>query len=226
MEETIGYPKTMEELRAYCTRNGIALKKIKVVIGENDPHPRRFGMYQEEESGDFVVYKNMKDGTRRERYRGKSEEEAVDILLKKISCLSGDAVLAEGNAAPIGTGLPVSWQKKLLVISTIIIGFNGIRAFVSNSLPEGYYKNRKTDALVYRCPDGDLYEQKEDGWKKYHGLSVFLERSGYEYPGTDLQNDFRLSEDYAREVREYERELEEEERKDYGEPGVDWNSAW
>lgn len=79
-----GIPKTIEELKDYCERNGFTESKTRFFIGYNYQGAKAFGIYKDEATGEFVVYKNKADGTRSIRYQGKDEEFAVVELYDKL----------------------------------------------------------------------------------------------------------------------------------------------
>ena len=75
-------PKTIEELKAYCQREGMPLEKMRFFVGVNYQLPRAFGIFRD---GDrFVVYKNKDDGSRAIRYQGPDEAYAVNELYLKL----------------------------------------------------------------------------------------------------------------------------------------------
>ncbi|MBR4670790.1 MAG: hypothetical protein IKO84_09335 [Butyrivibrio sp.] len=79
-----GIPKTIEELKDYCERNGFTESKTRFFVGFNYQGPKAFGIYKDEATGDFVVYKNKADGSRNVRYQGKDEEFAVVELYDRL----------------------------------------------------------------------------------------------------------------------------------------------
>ena len=79
-----GKPKTIEELKEYCESNGFTSEKTRFFIGENYTKPRAFGIYKDEASGEFIVYKNKDDGNRAIRYRGADEAYAVGELYDRL----------------------------------------------------------------------------------------------------------------------------------------------
>ncbi len=84
-------PVTIEELKAYCDSNKLPLDKMHVHIGENYTSPQAFGIYKDQISGNFVVYKNKSDGQRAIRYEGKDEAYAVNELYQKIRTMVANA---------------------------------------------------------------------------------------------------------------------------------------
>ena len=79
-----GKPKTIDELKEYCASNGFTSEKTRFFIGENYKDPRAFGIYEDEASGEFIVYKNKDDGNRAIRYRGTDEAFAVGELYDRL----------------------------------------------------------------------------------------------------------------------------------------------
>lgn len=79
-----GVPTTMEELRAYCQQHNLPLQDMRVFLGEDYRGAKAFGIYRDESTGNFIVYKNKADGTRAVRYEGDDEAYAVNELYLKI----------------------------------------------------------------------------------------------------------------------------------------------
>lgn len=77
-------PKTIEELQNFCVQKHIDLERLHFHIGEDYREPKAFGIYHDESTGDFVVYKNKADGTRAIRYKGKDEDYAVNEIYQKL----------------------------------------------------------------------------------------------------------------------------------------------
>ncbi len=80
-----GVPTTIEELRAYCQRHNLPLKDMRVFLGEDYRGAKAYGIYRDEATGNFIVYKNKADGTRAVRYAGNDEAYAVNELYMKIN---------------------------------------------------------------------------------------------------------------------------------------------
>ena len=60
------------------------LEKMRFFIGENRKEPKCFGVYLDESTGNWVVYKNKADGTRAVRYEGPDEARAAQEIWTKI----------------------------------------------------------------------------------------------------------------------------------------------
>ncbi|WP_029232209.1 hypothetical protein [Butyrivibrio sp. VCB2006] len=81
---TTGTPRTIEELKDYCNKNGYTASKTRFYIGVNYQCAKAFGIYKDEETGEFVVYKNKANGARAIRYKGYDEAYAVNELYQRL----------------------------------------------------------------------------------------------------------------------------------------------
>ena len=79
-----GVPKTIEELKAWAAEKKLPLSEMRTFIGEDYRGAKAFGIYKDEETGKFIVYKNKADGTRAVRYEGTDEAYAVSELYMKM----------------------------------------------------------------------------------------------------------------------------------------------
>ena len=78
-------PRTLEELKKwFYETNGLTSEKTHIYVGENCSEPAVFGMYKDEDTNDFIVYKNKQNGERAIRYQGKDEQYAVNELYQLI----------------------------------------------------------------------------------------------------------------------------------------------
>jgi len=82
--KSISTPKTIGELEQFCSSKGMPLEKMRFFIGTDYRQPKAFGIYQDDKTGSFVVYKNKDDGTRAIRYEGTDEAFAVSELYQKL----------------------------------------------------------------------------------------------------------------------------------------------
>jgi hypothetical protein len=81
----IGIPKTIEELKQWYIEHNLPDENItRFFIGKDYKNPRAFGIYKDEVTGNFVVYKNKDTGVRSIRYEGKDEAYAVNELYMKL----------------------------------------------------------------------------------------------------------------------------------------------
>lgn len=84
LDLTFDKPKTIEELKAYCDRNGYDSYRTRFFVGVDYKEPKAFGIYKNEETGEFVVYKNKDNGARAIRYQGPDEAFAVSELYDRL----------------------------------------------------------------------------------------------------------------------------------------------
>ena len=77
-------PQTMYELRKFAETVGISLERLHFHLGEDYKGRCAFGMYRDEKTGNFVVYKNKDNGKRAIRYEGPDEAYAVNELYQKL----------------------------------------------------------------------------------------------------------------------------------------------
>lgn len=82
---TASQPLTIEELQKWYSDRGLPpYEKTRFFIGENHRGPKAFGIYKDEKTGNFVVYKNKADGSRAVRYEGTDEAYAVNELFMRL----------------------------------------------------------------------------------------------------------------------------------------------
>jgi len=76
--------QSIEELKQKCAEKNMPLEKMRFFIGENRKEPKCFGVYLDENTGNWIVYKNKADGTRAVRYEGPDEARAAQEIWTKI----------------------------------------------------------------------------------------------------------------------------------------------
>lgn len=78
------YPKTIDELRMWAEDNNLPLDDMRTYIGTDYRGAKAYGIYEDKETGKFIVYKNKADGTRSVRYEGYDQAYAVNELYMKM----------------------------------------------------------------------------------------------------------------------------------------------
>ncbi|MCR5847742.1 MAG: hypothetical protein K6G75_06445 [Lachnospiraceae bacterium] len=78
-------PITIEELKEWYASKGLPPEETtRFFIGKDYREPKAFGIYKDETSGNYVVYKNKADGSRAVRYEGTDEAYAVNELFTRL----------------------------------------------------------------------------------------------------------------------------------------------
>ena len=165
---TADQPTTVEELKMWYVSNGLPPEDVtRFFIGVDYKEPKAFGIYKDENSGNFVVYKNKADGSRAVRYEGTDEAYAVnelylrlkqEILQQKANNLKNASGSDSSGSNSSGTKGGKSGGKKnnlFLIICFLIflspVLFAGIFFMVGvgmavNEPNEGYYQK---DGIIY-----------------------------------------------------------------------------
>lgn len=163
-------PKTIEELKQWYVVHNLPDENItRFFIGKNYKGARAFGIYKDEESGNFVVYKNKQDGTRAIRYEGKDESYAVNELYIR---LKEEIVNQKQNNINNGSNQRRKPHCKIIMIQLLAIFvvpvILNLIMFVSmltifNGPSSGYYKYNNN---YYYCQYGKWYEYDDSrGWR-------------------------------------------------------------
>ncbi len=155
-----GVPTTMEELRAYCEAHNLPLQDMRVFIGENYRGAKAFGIYQDETTGNFIVYKNKADGTRAIRYEGNDEAYAVNELYLKIKERVEVQKAHRKPSEPAGPG-SIFLKSLTLKIVVLTMGFSLVLGFWRRMGPDrGYYMYQSHTWYYDRS---DWYEWNDSG---------------------------------------------------------------
>ena len=96
-------PQTIEELKKWYQEHNLPPEETtRFFIGKNIQEPRAFGIYKEDETGNYIVYKNKDSGDRSIRYEGKDEAYAVNELYLKLKeeILHQKSINIDNNSTP------------------------------------------------------------------------------------------------------------------------------
>ena len=179
-------PLTIEQLKQWYESKGLPPYTVtRFFIGENYTEPRAFGIYYEEETGNYIVYKNKASGERAVRYRGTDEAYAVNELFQR---LKQEITQQKMNSVKKGTASPASAGasgKKtsgclgnLAALALLVVGgFAALIAFIlvlgtflsRNDPSGGYYFYDDTSYYYSTRSYGDLnwfyYDDAQDDWQ-------------------------------------------------------------
>lgn len=154
-----GVPATIQELRTYCEAHHLPLQDMRVFIGEDYRGAKAFGIYQDDSTGNFVVYKNKADGTRAIRYEGNDEAYAVNELYLKIKERVDVQKAHQGQRKSVSTTsfLMKSLTFKIIILTMVISLALGFRE--STKPVKGYYVYQND---TYYYDRSDWYEWDDD----------------------------------------------------------------
>ncbi len=77
-------PVTIEELKDLCAQRGINLYQLGFYLGSDHIGPNAYGVYKDYWTGDFIVYKNIEDGSKEVLYQGQDEATAVSKINEQL----------------------------------------------------------------------------------------------------------------------------------------------
>lgn len=168
-----GTPKTIEELKRWAEENKLPLNEMRTFIGEDYRGAKAYGIYKDETTGTFIVYKNKADGTRVIRYQGDDEAYAVNELYQKIK----ERVAQQKSASrttSAGSGNRNHSPKRVsrfilffmmyfLILNLLLLILNSCSvSTISKSTPKtGYYTYNNTP---YYYSHGNWYEWLDNEW--------------------------------------------------------------
>ncbi len=238
---TVDSPKTIEELRQwYRDRNLPPEEVTRFFIGTNYTEPRAFGIYFDENTGNYVVYKNKATGVRAIRYEGKDEAYAVNELCMKLK----EEILHQKSLQPQSAQsykrFWISWCAvffiTLFFIGTVFFSLlylgkhNGYYDFNGTI----WYKDYSTwyryddDNTVSYYDDGDYWSKSPTAPSEYaeDTVDIYYMGSEYENAFSDSYTSFTdvTSSNTWQDVHESDYDWDSGSSWDSG--GTDWSSDW
>ena len=230
---TDGVPATIEELQAFCARNGMPLEKMRFFIGVDYRQPRAFGIYRDGDS--CVVYKNKDDGSRAVRYNGPDEAYAVKELYDKLldECHKRD-IWPDGKPKDYEARRRMEKRSSMLLMVLVALLIATVAAFAVFTESrahrhDGYY--RFDDAgMYYHYGDSWYYDDDYYDWVEVYDVPYDdYEQYGAYYVGEDYDDawgysDFRDSDTWEDLQAEGNTSSSDYDSWDSG--GTDWSSDW
>lgn len=158
-------PKTIEELQQwYKDRNLPDENTTRFFIGKNHEGPRAFGIYKDDVSGNFIVYKNKSDGSRAIRYKGKDEAYAVNELYMKLKEEILNQKSHNSNQSNNKKKLKINLFT-IYVISLILVTFIIILVSIIASLgPNRGYYHYHSNYYYYQSGSWYVYDDYYGEW--------------------------------------------------------------
>lgn len=175
-------PQTIDELKNWYVAHNLPDENVtRFFIGKDIKGTCAFGIYRDDNTGNFVVYKNKDTGERAIRYEGKDEAYAVNELYMK---LKEEIMLQKVNNTSVSSRiyhhfLSFITNKNVLriVIVTVVVFFiSTLQIFkpiiISSQLDTGYYvANNNVYYLDDICSKKYIdsckwyrYNQKSNSW--------------------------------------------------------------
>lgn len=183
-----GVPTTIKELKEWAEAHNLPLNQMRTYIGENHKGPRAFGIYYDEKTKNYIVYKNKDNGERAIRYQGPDEAYAVNELYLKMKervAVQKAAQTARGKKAAANTPKRKVFRtiRYLLIIMFILFV---VWAVVAPNPPKtGYYRY---------CGNEYYYQNSTSSWYLYDAM---LDDWSTAYPDSGLTD--RADEYYSKE---------------------------
>lgn len=225
-------PKTIEELKQWYIDMKLPDENTtRFFIGKNYQEPKAFGIYKDDNTGNFVVYKNKADGVRAVRYEGKDENYAVNELYMKLKEEIMNQKARNNNMRNQNTS--VGKQKntglKWLFIFMAIILVVVIIAIIFDT-PNGYY-NYDNKHYYHQAGDWFLYgdygwtpttapSELEDHASDYYDSSAYNSNSGV----SDFKDSGYYKESTTDDGWDTDSTWDSGDTWDSG--GTDWSSDW
>ena len=177
-----GVPTTIEELQLWYQEHNLPPEDVtRFFIGKDIRAARAFGIYKDNHTGNFVVYKNKSDGTRSIRYEGKDEQYAVnELYLRLKEEIQNQKMRIHSQSYQYnkrGVRRRHSTVKSVLIFYGLFILFMffALRAtYNSGSCYEaGYYKYEDTYYYYDSRSDSFFINTDKDNntWEYYEGYS-------------------------------------------------------
>lgn len=234
-----GVPTTIEELREWARAHNLPLADMRTYIGEDYKGAKAFGIYKDEVTGNFVVYKNKADGSRSIRYEGPDETYAVnELYLKMKERVTVQKAHQAGNGSNGGkAGQKVRKKKSLSSIILSIAICCGIlyiicAAFFSlDGISTGYYYY-DNNQYYYQGANHSwyLYDTYSDEWETAYPDSSLVDYAddyydGYSYSGNPDYSDFTSSDYYMEPDDSWDSDSDWDTDSDW-DSGSDWDTGY
>lgn len=158
---------SLSELEKLFREVNISQEQIRFFVNVNSKEKECFGVYQDINSGDFIVYKNKDDGTRFIRYQGSDEKEAVSIFFDK---LKEEMVIRDAQGLYANNE---DQQKMEIVLGIVDVADSVLEAFFP------FHKRQEIDFKKYEKQYGKYCYSKDDFFR-YDFLSWNKEKTSWD----------------------------------------------
>jgi hypothetical protein len=234
-------PTTIEELEVwYKDHNLPPYETTRFFIGIDYKEPKAFGIYKDDKTGKFVVYKNKDTGERKIRYEGKDEKYAVNELYTKLKEeILNQKSLNSNRSTPRGRTLP---KSALIAIIAAFVAPIVIELFVVGLffiLPKGPSRG-------YYNINGQEYYYVRGNWYVYNNDWIYTSQpdysgdindyyDGYSYSSSDSYTDITNSSVYdeswesssdSSSSDDWDSDSSWDSSDSWDSGGTDWGSDW
>ena len=217
-------PTTIEELKQWYADHNLPSSNVtRFFIGEDYKEPKAFGIYKDDKTGNFVVYKNKDTGVRKIRYEGKDEKYAVNELYLRLK-----EEIFNQKSRNHSRGRKMSKVDK--IVTFLSIGFLAVMVIISLLAPDrGYYNiNNKEYYYVH----GNWFVYTNNDWEKtrkpnYSGdLDTYFD--GEDYSSSSDYTDIKDSSVYEDEwdSSDWDSDSSWDSGDSWDSGGTDWGSDW
>lgn len=206
-------PKTIDQLELWYIEHGLPPENVtRFFIGKNVKEKRAFGIYKDETTGNFIVYKNKDNGERAIRYDGPNEAYAVHELYQKLK----EEVERRKGITPSTKSIPSSknkkkkkqndeppkWQQFLVVGFIIGCFYLMLTAGGSHSSNTGYYTYNNTHYYNYHNT-WYYYDEIYDDWYVDNDVDDYF-YNNYEdyYDSHDYSSEYDFMDFYDSDIYE------------------------
>ena len=181
-------PLTIAELKQWYERKGLPPEEVtRFFIGRDVREPKAFGIYLDEKTGNYIVYKNKASGERAVRYEGTDEAYAVNELFQRLkqeivqqkmqgakregpkTPNASNASKASGESLKsIGAGVAGCLLSVVACVAGVVVLVIALGFFLMRNDPKGgYYTYENTNYYYSTRSYGDLnwFRYGADGWE-------------------------------------------------------------
>lgn len=243
IRKSSGVPRTIEDLKQWYIDRKLPPKEVtRFFIGENYKGKQAFGIYKDEDTGNFVVYKNKSDGSRAIRYDGKDESYAVNEIYVKLK--EQIAEQKSKNAKPQkkkDSKIGVGYIILIILFLFLTVGGCGFTIISCMAMPSDGYYTYQNDKYVYNNGHWYLWNPLIQDWDPTTAPSELNDNhndyyDSYSYDTDSGYKDFKESDNYV-EPKSYwddddddswdsDSDWDSDYSWDSGSDSYDWDSDW
>ena len=230
-------PTTIEELEKwYKDHNLPPYETTRFFIGIDYKEPKAFGIYKDDKTGKFIVYKNKDTGERKIRYEGKDEKYAVNELYMKLKEEILNQKEINNNRRSTNTKSSKTAINTAVITMIAISVFTFVIPFIvaKNSPQRGYYN---INGQEYYYVHGGWYIFNNYDWSStskpdYEG-NVNDYYDGYSYDSGSSYTDITNSSVYdsswessSSSSDDWDSDSSWDSSDSWDSGGTDWGSDW